>query len=84
MAGAIGTAGISLAPILLESLIGVLGFRQVWVFEGLLIWARSSSPMMTAPVPASKGLHRDPLPVDPDREAVEQLGDGRRGGAGSG
>ncbi|MDR7304265.1 MFS transporter [Haloactinomyces albus] len=34
---AIGTAGISLAPVLLESLITDLGWREVWALEGVAV-----------------------------------------------
>jgi MFS family permease len=36
---AIGGAGISLAPVLLEGAVADHGFRQVWLWEGLVIWA---------------------------------------------
>jgi MFS family permease len=35
---AIGAAGISLAPVLLERLVAVYGWRAVWAGEGVLIW----------------------------------------------
>nr|WP_246300267.1 MFS transporter [Actinopolyspora biskrensis] len=34
---AVGTAGISLAPVLLEHLIGRFGWREVWALEGLAV-----------------------------------------------
>jgi len=37
--GAVGAAGISLAPVLLERLVAAHGWRLVWAGEGLLIWA---------------------------------------------
>jgi len=36
---ALGAAGISTAPVLLERLISNQGWRTAWVVEGLLIWA---------------------------------------------
>lgn len=35
---AIGAGGISLAPVLLERLVAVYGWRAVWAGEGLLVW----------------------------------------------
>ncbi|GAA2364097.1 MFS transporter [Saccharopolyspora halophila] len=37
LSSAIGTAGISLAPVLLERLIADLGWRDVWVIEGVVV-----------------------------------------------
>jgi MFS family permease len=39
VSSAIGTAGISLAPILLERLVAASAWRTVWVWEGLAVWA---------------------------------------------
>ncbi|WP_216215696.1 MFS transporter [Amycolatopsis aidingensis] len=39
VAAAIGTAGISLTPMLLERLVSNWGWRQVWMVEGLAVWA---------------------------------------------
>lgn len=36
---AVGAAGISLAPVLLENVVATHGFRTVWFVEGLVIWA---------------------------------------------
>ncbi|MFI6162938.1 MFS transporter [Micromonospora haikouensis] len=36
---AVGAAGISLAPLLLERLIAHEGWRTAWLVEGLLVWA---------------------------------------------
>lgn len=36
---AIGSSGISLAPILIERLIAFQGWRTVWLIEGLAVWA---------------------------------------------
>lgn len=35
---AVGAAGISLAPVILESLVADHGFRTIWIAEGLLVW----------------------------------------------
>ncbi|WP_373889251.1 MFS transporter [Nocardia sp. XZ_19_369] len=37
-ASALGTAGISLAPVLLERLVSDWGWRQVWIAEGIAVW----------------------------------------------
>lgn len=37
--GAVGSAGISLAPVGLERLIAVTDWRTAWAVEGLLVWA---------------------------------------------
>jgi MFS family permease len=55
---AVGTAGIALAPVLLESQVAQYGFRTVWLAEGLIIWA--------AVIPlALAGLPRRPQPLRP-------------------
>lgn len=36
---AVGTAGISLAPLFVERLIAGVGWRQAWAIEGLVVWA---------------------------------------------
>ncbi|MCR3719541.1 MULTISPECIES: MFS transporter [Prauserella salsuginis group] len=38
LSSAIGTAGISLAPVLLERLIAVADWRTVWIGEGIAVW----------------------------------------------
>ncbi|MGW0734781.1 MFS transporter [Streptomyces sp. NPDC002851] len=35
---AIGTAGISLAPLLIERLVSAYGWRQAWAVEGVAVW----------------------------------------------
>ncbi|UQA96343.1 MFS transporter [Streptomyces halobius] len=35
---AIGTAGISLAPVLIERLVSDYGWRQAWAIEGIAVW----------------------------------------------
>lgn len=36
---AVGAAGISLAPLIVERLIALQGWRTVWLIEGLVVWA---------------------------------------------
>jgi MFS family permease len=38
LVSAVGAAGISTAPLLLERLIGAHGWRTAWIVEGVLIW----------------------------------------------
>ena len=38
MTAAVGGAGISLAPVILEGFVRDYGFRQVWLAEGVLVW----------------------------------------------
>jgi MFS family permease len=38
LTSAVGSAGISLAPLLLEPLIADLGWSRVWALEGLAVW----------------------------------------------
>ncbi|GAA1917498.1 MFS transporter [Streptomyces sodiiphilus] len=37
--GALGTAGISMAPLLFERLVSATGWREAWAIQGLLVWA---------------------------------------------
>ena len=39
LVSAVGAAGISLSPVLLERLVSAHGWRAVWAGEGLLVWA---------------------------------------------
>lgn len=39
LVAATGSAGISLAPVLLERVITVIGWRATWAAEGVLVWA---------------------------------------------
>lgn len=65
--GAVGSAGISLAPVLLERLITATDWRTAWAIEGLVIWA------VVVPVavfgmrdrPASLGQVPDGTPLPP-------------------
>ncbi|OKJ17815.1 MFS-type transporter [Streptomyces sp. CB00316] len=61
---AIGTAGISLAPLLIERLISAYGWRQAWAIEGIAVW------LVVIPLalfgirnrPADIGQHTDGIP----------------------
>lgn len=72
---ATGSAGISLAPVLLERVVATLGWRETWAVEGLVVWA------VVLPVallglrnrPADLGQHPDgvvPTAVDTARDAA--------------
>jgi MFS family permease len=39
LVGAIGTAGISTAPVVFERLVSATGWREAWAIQGLLVWA---------------------------------------------
>ncbi|WP_367667007.1 MFS transporter [Streptomyces sp. DG2A-72] len=55
---AVGTAGISLAPLLVERLVSAYGWRQSWAIEGVAVWLivipSHSSASATSP-PTSAG-----------------------------
>ncbi len=55
LVSALGTAGISLAPVLLERVISSFGWRSVWLAEGLAVWLLV--------VPAALLLPRNPPPA---------------------
>ncbi|MEU3228177.1 MFS transporter [Streptomyces sp. NPDC006976] len=65
---AIGTAGISLAPLLIERLISAYGWRQAWAIEGIAVW------LIVIPLalfgirnrPADIGQHTDGTPPTTD------------------
>lgn len=67
---AVGSAGISLAPLGLERLIDLLGWRTAWAVEGLVVWA------VVLPIavlglrdrPADLGQHPDGRPPGPGAE----------------
>ncbi|MCE7081628.1 MFS transporter [Streptomyces sp. ST2-7A] len=70
LAGALGTAGISTAPVVFERLIAFTGWRETWAIQGLLVWA------VVIPIavwgirnrPADIGQHVDGVaPADDDR-----------------
>ncbi|MFC7344760.1 MFS transporter [Saccharopolyspora griseoalba] len=65
LSSAIGTAGISLAPVLLERLIVELGWREVWVLEGVVVLALVV-PLALFLLPK--------VPPDPPREPAPELG----------
>ncbi len=64
VASAVGTAGISLAPMLLERLITDWGWRSVWVAEGLAVW------ILVIPAALFLLPRRPPIPPTGD-EAIE-------------
>ena len=75
---AIGGAGISLAPVLLEGAVAHHGFRLVWLWEGLIIWATVIPLALfalprrrpaVAPVRSKKSVAHDSRP--PSSGAVE-------------
>jgi MFS family permease len=64
---AFGSAGISLAPLLIERLIAFHGWRTVWLIEGLAVWA-VVIPIALLSVrnrPADIGQHVDGQPAPP-------------------
>ncbi|MCP2253833.1 Cyanate permease [Prauserella aidingensis] len=72
LSSAIGTAGISLAPVLLERLIAVADWRAVWIGEGIAVWllvipaALVLLPRTPPPPPRDTDpgdRHRGPLPT---------------------
>jgi MFS family permease len=69
LVSALGTAGISLAPVLLERLVAVADWRAVWAGEGLVVWV--------VVVPAALLLLPRRPPAPPG--AAERTGDGRPG-----
>ncbi|WP_205414134.1 MFS transporter [Amycolatopsis thermalba] len=62
VASAIGTAGISLTPMLLERLVSDWGWRHVWIAEGVAVW------LLVVPA-ALLLLPRRPPARTPDDEA---------------
>lgn len=83
VSSAIGTAGISLAPILLERLIANGNWRTVWLGEGLAVWLLVIPAALvllprTPPKPPrgeTDGRHRSPLPpVDWTRAQAMRTG----------
>lgn len=73
---AIGTAGISLAPLLIERLISAYGWRQAWAIEGIAVW------LIVIPLalfgirnrPADIGQHTDGIPPTTDTTDVPLTG----------
>lgn len=86
---AIGTAGISLAPLLIERLISAYGWRQAWAIEGIAVW------LIVIPLalfgirdrPADIGQHIDgtqprptpPMPRSPAEPWARRCAPGRSG-----
>jgi len=63
VSSAVGTAGISLAPMLLERLVAAADWRTVWIWEGIAVW------VLVVPA-ALLLLPRRPPPADrPDAES---------------
>ncbi|SFD85043.1 Cyanate permease [Actinopolyspora alba] len=74
LTSAIGTAGISLVPVLLERLVSQLGWREVWALEGTVVLA------LVVPA-ALLVLPRDPPRPEGHRgESASGGGTGRRNG----
>ncbi|HVT70340.1 MAG TPA: MFS transporter, partial [Trebonia sp.] len=61
---AVGAAGISLAPVGLESLVAAHGFRAIWLIEGLAVWALVI-PLALAGLPRRPARPDAPDPVAP-------------------
>ncbi|MEU9279749.1 MFS transporter [Streptomyces sp. NPDC048341] len=68
--GAVGTAGISLAPVLIERLVSAYGWRQAWAVEGIAVWA-VVLPLALFGIrnrPADLGQHVDGITPDTDTD----------------
>lgn len=65
LTAAIGGAGISLPPMLLEGSVATHGFRTVWLAEGLVIWL-TVIPLALFGIPKSKPSRRAPVLEDID------------------
>lgn len=74
---AVGAAGISLSPVLLEGLVADHGFRQIWLVEGLVIWALVI-PLAIFGLPRRRGSDRQ-VDHGSDRRAGAPAGSGRAG-----
>ncbi|NNJ63588.1 MAG: MFS transporter [Dactylosporangium sp.] len=76
LVAALGTAGISLSPLVLERLIAGLGWRTAWLVEGVAVWA------VVIPValfgirdrPADLGQHVDGDPATSQRSSATGSG----------
>ncbi|MGY0065672.1 MFS transporter [Streptomyces sp. QTS137] len=67
---AVGTAGISLAPLLIERLVSGYGWRQAWAIEGIAVWA-VVLPLALFGIrdrPADLSQHVDGIPPDADTD----------------
>lgn len=68
--GAVGTAGISLAPVLIEGLVSEYGWRQAWAIEGTAVWA-VVLPLALFGIrnrPADVGQHVDGITPEADTD----------------
>ncbi|MBV7697442.1 MFS transporter [Streptomyces sp. TRM70350] len=68
--GAVGTAGISLAPMLIERLVAEYGWRQAWAIEGIAVWA-VVLPLALFGIrnrPADVGQHVDGIAPEADTD----------------
>ncbi|MDB1089856.1 MFS transporter [Streptomyces sp. ACA25] len=73
--GAVGTAGISLTPVLFERLVSATGWREAWAIQGLAVWA------IVLPIalwgirnrPADVGQHIDGTPPRDPATATDAL-----------
>ncbi|GAB3556040.1 MFS family permease [Actinopolyspora lacussalsi] len=74
LTSAIGTAGISLAPVLLERLVSQLGWREVWALEGAVVLA------LVVPAALLVLPRNPPRPEEHRRESASGGGAGRRNG----
>ncbi|GHE66887.1 MFS transporter [Streptomyces anthocyanicus] len=73
---AIGTAGISLAPLGIERLVAAEGWRQAWAIEGVAVWA-VVLPLALLGIrnrPADLGQHVDGVTPTADTPAVPLTG----------
>jgi MFS family permease len=72
VSSAIGTAGISLAPILLERLISAWDWRTVWIWEGIAVWVLViPAALLLLP---RRPPERDPMADQDTGDAAEQRG----------
>ncbi|WP_251076327.1 MFS transporter [Streptomyces sp. ISL-12] len=72
---AVGTAGISLAPVLFERLVADHGWRQAWAIEGIAVWA-IVIPLALFGIrnrPADLGQHVDGITPQDDSAADAPL-----------
>lgn len=68
--GVVGSAGISLAPVLIERLVSEYGWRQAWAIEGIAVWA-VVLPLALFGIrnrPADVGQHVDGITPDTDTD----------------
>jgi MFS family permease len=80
LVSAVGAAGISTAPILLERLVATVGWRAAWAVEGLLVWA-VVIPLALLGMrdrPSDVGQHVDGVAPAEGQPAAEDWGVPRR------